>query len=308
MSNLKLTPYILILAGGISYLLVSNKVEIMDEIKHLKDLYQQEHSSEETIETIVNPIVIEEDDYRVIVEEPEEIEPEEVLVEDISDELLNNGYEFLNIDLENLVATNENSLGQIVIGDTRINYPIVQGEDNEYYLHHNLEGKESSLGTIYLDSNAKSLLNPTYELSDVNVIFGHHMRGGKMFADICNFKNQKYYDDHKFGLIYTVDGYAYKLDFFGGILVSGEDGAKIYHNDFETEEEFNEYVNYIKENSYFESDVDIQYKDKIAALVTCSYENGINGNLRYVLFAKLTKQYTNELQKTNEGINVARLH
>ena len=75
------------------------------------------------------------------------------------------------------------------------------------------------------------------------------------------------------------------------------DKCKIKINETEIilkEKNFQNYIDYILENSMISTDVEVSYEDKIVALVTCSYENGINGNLRFVVFAKMTKQYTVE--------------
>ena len=93
--------------------------------------------------------------------------------------------------------------------------------------------------------------------------------------------------------MYTSDGYAYKVDFFAGVVVDGNDDSILYTADFIDEDMFNEYIRIIRENSRFQTDIEVEFGDKIIALTTCSYETN---NSRFVLYGKLSKQYTYESQ------------
>lgn len=120
-----------------------------------------------------------------------------------------------------------------------------------------------------------------------------------MFAPICNYKSQSFYEKHPFGIVYTPDGCAYQAEFFAGVIISGKDDSELYTNDFIDEAIFDEYIRQIKSSSTFNSDVEIEFGDKILAMVTCSYEQQ---NYRYVLYAKLNKQliYKPEVVPTKE--------
>lgn len=250
---------------------------------------------ETTLETI--PESEEETIEEEVLEEESETE-EEIKVEVISDELLSLGYNFPSVDLSEPLEKNEDTCGWIIIDGTKISYPIVNAtdEENSYYAHHDLEGNETSAGTIYVDTRCNSLDNKTYDLSDVTLVYGHHMKGNKMFADLCNYMDEDYINEHPFGVIYTPDGYAYKITFFAGMRFSGESDKPIYRESLEDMDVFNEYIDSIKEASSFESDVEVSYGDKIIGLVTCEYSAGLNSNYRYGLFGILEKQYINEQQ------------
>ncbi|MCH5166686.1 MAG: class B sortase [Erysipelotrichales bacterium] len=236
------------------------------------------------------------------VEEIEEVEAEEVeVVEEeilptISDELLASGYEFQDINFDELLSINDDSCAWLTIDGTNIDYPIMYAPNKEdnYYLHRDIYGNDSSLGTLYIFSDSASLNNTQEDLSDMTLVFGHHVRGGKMFDHVFEYYNQSYYDGHPFGVIYTPDGYAFKVSFFAGIITSGEANSDIYRRYFEDEETYNEYINFLKSNSTFTSDVDLEFGDKIIGLVTCEYTAGTNS--RYVLYGVLDKQYIKEEQ------------
>lgn len=277
---------------GIKNLIIqnaTNEIESEDQIEqNIPQEITVDISNDTTLqEELINPTEAEEE------KEDETVEEQNSYY--IGSELLDSGYEFKDIDFNSLISQNEDVVGWIEIDNTSVNYPILQDEDNEYYSHHDINGNEKSNGSIFLDANNELLSNPTEELDDLNFIYGHHMANGSMFSSICNYKKQSFVDENPFFVIYTADGYAYKCDIFAGVLLDGVT-PHLYNNyqDFASEKNFQEYIDYIKENSMISTDVEVSYEDKIVALVTCSYENGINGNLRFVVFATMTKQYTVE--------------
>ena len=100
------------------------------------------------------------------VEEPseEEVIPEPVILPEEQDSyLLDNGYQFLDVDFEGLNEKNPDVVGYIQIPNTNIDYPVVQGEDNEYYLHHGLDKGELYAGSIYVDNEVDLSLGDTSE-------------------------------------------------------------------------------------------------------------------------------------------------
>lgn len=301
---LRLTPYVLVLGGASCFVVSSFKGMITDNLTNdsiLKFVNERETDieipeeeptvvfEEETKESVEENV--EESTLESTVDYPETVELEKE--EHISSELLDSGYEFLNIDFSGLKEVNEDTCAWITIDGTNINYPIVRGDDNEYYLKHNIYGESSSSGTLFVDYRNNSLENSTYDLSDFTIVYGHHMVGGKMLAQICNYKSQSYYDEHPYAVIYTPDGYAYKASFFAGVIIHGNDETAVFTSDFVDADMYDNYIDNIKENSTFESQVPIEYGDKVIALVTCSYETN---DSRYVLYAKLEKQLINTIE------------
>lgn len=297
----KLSPYVLIFTLGtgaiVNYFLEEYKGQSAYE-DLANELTNDNLTVEEPVE--VSPIP---EQKPIIEEETEEITEEvneEVNEEVYSTDLLDMGYEFKNIDFEELNQINEDSVGWIELKDTVIDYPIVQGDDNEYYLHNDINGNSSKNGTIFQDVRDGAIGSD--ELTDFNVLYGHHMASGAMFAGICNYKNPNYVNDHPFAVIYGEDGSVYQAEFFAGQVISGESDEGLYVYKFDSEQEFDDYIEGLKENSTFDTNVEIEYGDKILALVTCSYETN---NSRYVLYAKLSRQYTN-YEEINESNNYTR--
>ncbi len=309
-TTLKIAPIALIIAAIGRWTWTSGKGEIMtlfninendrflaNDNQRVEQIVDEE-VSQNTVETEDNEI---ETTPAVVVPTipsvpfPNIIEEEEF--ERTSSELYDTGVEIPQPDWDNLNAVNELSDSWIYIAGTKVNNPIVQYRDNDYYLHHDIENNDDNEGTLFIDYRDNPLSSEMSELSDVTTVYGHNQRSGRMFGTITNYKSQAFYDKWPYGIVLTENGNVYKLDFFAGIIVDGSDEANVYIPDFIDESEFNNYFDYVVSNSTFTSDCDIQYGDKIIALSTCSYEYD---NARYVLFGRLTKQLTNdqEVEKT----------
>lgn len=104
------------------------------------------------------------------------------------------------IDFKKLKSQNQDIAGWIYIRGTTIDYPIVQGKDNEEYLHQDFNKKKSSSGTIFLDNNCKKDFT-----SDNTIIYGHHMKNGTMFAQLLKFREKSFLKKHNEIMIFTPD-------------------------------------------------------------------------------------------------------
>ena len=104
------------------------------------------------------------------------------------------------IDFKKLKSQNQDIAGWIYIRGTTIDYPIVQGKDNEEYLHQDFNKKKSSSGTIFFDNNCKKDFT-----SDNNIIYGHHMKNGTMFAQLLKFREKSFLKKHNEIMIFTPD-------------------------------------------------------------------------------------------------------
>ncbi|MBO4235780.1 MAG: class B sortase [Firmicutes bacterium] len=119
------------------------------------------------------------------------------------------GYKPMNGYTQTLKTLSDDVVAWIDIYDTSIDYPIMQGKDNSEYLNRNAYGDYSLSGAIFLDS-----LNARDFSDDYNVIYGHHMSGGFMFGAIDAFEDAAYLDEHKRGLLTTIEGEMYDVTLF----------------------------------------------------------------------------------------------
>ncbi len=101
---------------------------------------------------------------------------------------------------ENLANMNANIIGWIRIDGTSINYPLLQAENNEYYLARNYLDEFATAGSIFLD------YRNDFEMDDFLIIYGHRMSYGKMFSDIVKYADAQYWAEHQTGKIYSKTG------------------------------------------------------------------------------------------------------
>lgn len=182
-----------------------------------------------------------------------------------------------SIDFSALKEMNQDVVGWIRAEGEEIDYPVVKGTDNDYYLRHLFTGESNKLGTIFMD------YRNTGDYTDGNtIIYGHNMENGSMFASILKYKDQSYYEKVPSMSLYTLHE-TYQIEFFAGIVVDGNYESIPFN--FKDSDDFQGYINMIKENSTFESKTVVEAEDKLVTLCTCSYEFD---NARYALFGKLT--------------------
>ena len=175
------------------------------------------------------------------------------------------------VDFDALAQVNGDIVGWLYVPGTVINYPVVQGDDNEYYLKHLFDGKYNSSGCIYLDCGAEG------DFTTMNsVLHGHHMKNGSMFAGICKYKDQSYFDEHPTAMLLTPDG-NYLVEFFSGYVC--EVTADAWDYDFDEA-----WLDKRIRSSYFEADVVPTTEDRVLTLSTCSYEFT---DARFVLHGRL---------------------
>ena len=183
------------------------------------------------------------------------------------------------IDWDALKALNPDFFAWIELEDSTIDYPVIQGSDNAWYLKHLPDGTYNDAGTIFIDVE-----NHTDFSDRVTVFYGHHMLDDPlMFAEVENFKNQSYYDTHQKFLIHTPDA-EYEMYPLAGYVTSGTAGY--VQLSFGSDEEYAAYVNDFIARSDFTSQETFSPSDQILMLSTCSYD--ITDG-RYVLIGKLKK-------------------
>lgn len=168
------------------------------------------------------------------------------------------------VDFASLKKLNSDVVGWIYGPGTRINYPIVQGDDNAYYLTHMFDGKENKCGSIFMDSQNAADFSSTN-----SIVHGHHMRNGSMFASLTGYEDQTYYDTHPVLWLTTPDK-SYKVELFAGFVTEADSDA--WQIEFATREEYRVWLDKMIERSAFKSDVKPGENDHILTLATCSYE------------------------------------
>lgn len=169
---------------------------------------------------------------------------------------------------ENVYLANSDFVGWVSIGGTNINYPVMQTKDNpNYYLKHSFEKTYSNYGVPYVQEDCH------IDLSDNNVIYGHHMKNGTMFSDLEKFESEDFYKQHKTVHFDTLGGYGeYEIIAVFKTVAYSEQGFQYYHFINASQgAEFDEYVTKCKELSLYDTGVTAKYGDKLITLSTCEY-------------------------------------
>lgn len=179
------------------------------------------------------------------------------------------------VDFDALQAINPQAVGWIRSDTGDINYPVVQGTDNDYYLTHLVDGTYNSNGSIFVDFRNAA------DISDRNTfIYGHNMRNGAMFASLSLYSAAGYLEMHPELVLITREE-SFSLQVFAGCVVPGN--SDLYQMTYRDDEEFASYVEKVKLLSDFSSDVQVGPQDRIVTLSTCSYDYD---DARYLLFCK----------------------
>ena len=208
----------------------------------------------------------------------------------ISREMLDAGYNFRIIDWANLKSINEDIVSYISVDGTKILFPVVQSSDNQDYVHQSIYNYYDVAGTPMVDYRTVFSNDPN-ELSDVSVVYGHHMSGSNIFGDFDKFKNQDFVNAHPFVMMYTDDGQAYRVDIFACDIISGDTDFVLHAGDFNNQQDFDEYMYTVLSKSRIQTDVEVNYGDKIITFITCDYEGT---NMRAQVIGKVTKVLVDE--------------
>lgn len=184
------------------------------------------------------------------------------------------------IDFASLREINPDVIGWIEVEaiDT-INYPIAQGEDNDFYLHRTFRKQDNFAGTIFLDH----LNRPNFSNRN-SILYGHNMKNGSMFGLLRNFREQKTYDKSPYFWIYTPTKiYKYKIFSCAEVGTYSES----YQISFPGEAAFQKYIQDAMKQSLIETGEEVTLKDTIVTLSTCTG----NEATRFIVQGKRVRTY-----------------
>lgn len=173
----------------------------------------------------------------------------------------------ITIDFDQLLARYPNAVGWLYCEGTPINYPVMQSDDNDYYLRRLPNGTYNTAGSLFTDYRCG-------EIGETNnyIIYGHNMKNGTMFSSLTKYKSQSYYDEHPVLYLYTPDG-NYKIELIAGFV--SKPTGEVYNTN-QTYEQVLEYCFH----SRFRSNTLPRNERLYIILSTCSYEYE---NARYVV-------------------------
>ena len=183
---------------------------------------------------------------------------------------------------KNLLKKNQKLIGWVKIDDTKIDYPVMQTVDNEYYLDHNLNQEYDKNGSIFMDKDC-DVLKPSTNF----IIYGHHMKSGQMFGNLDKYESEKYGKEHPyidFDTIYEHGIYKVMYVFRSRVFSEEEITFKYYQFiDAVSEKEFDSNMQEMAAMSLYDTGVTAEYGDHLLTLSTCDYQEK---NGRFVVVAK----------------------
>lgn len=218
--------------------------------------------------------------YNIFKEEQDNEEIKEELIEKVEIPEVISEEPAFKVDFEELQNINKDIVGWIVIEGTQVNYPIVQGKDNSYYLNHSYEKKWSGFGSIFMDSSSSN------DFSDYNTfIYGHHTKDGSMFGEIYKYLDVEFYKEHPYFYLYTPN-VRYKAKVFSAYVDSSDSDS--YRQLFSSKDDYKNYLNKIIKKGRYSSDAVMDFgNDKIITLYSCSREGNWTKSDRYFIHAVL---------------------
>lgn len=169
------------------------------------------------------------------------------------------------VNFDELTAINPDTIGWIRFYPQPeiISYPVVQGDDNDKYLHKTFSANENTLGAIFLNAGNNA------DFSDRNsIVYGHRMKDGSMFRHLEDYKDESFWQDNQYFYIYTIDGRELVYHIYSVATV--EDTSDTYLTSFASDEEYQTFLDMTKQDAYYDTGVDVGTDDTIVTLSTCT--------------------------------------
>lgn len=173
--------------------------------------------------------------------------------------------------VKKLQEENKDVVGWIEIEGTNINYPVLQGVDNEYYMNHNYKKEKSKNGSIFLTKDYDWSI-PSSNL----LIYGHNFNNGTMFQSLLKYADENFYKQHPIIRFTTAEEdskYEIISVFKSRVYYKSEKNVFRYYYfvNAKTEEEYNEFIKNAKKASLYDIDATAKYGEQLITLSTCSY-------------------------------------
>lgn len=192
------------------------------------------------------------------------------------------------MDLSALQAVNEDVLGWLMIPDTVISYPLLQGEDNQYYLKHTWDKEQNRIGSLFLECTNEP------DFSEFNtIIYGHNFESGVMFSELHGYKEQDFWSDHPYVYLLREDG-VYRYAVYAAF--EADVPGYVYRLNIEDEALKKEFISSSLEQSVIDTGVVPTVEDQLITLSTC-VSFGAEYDRRWVVLAVLEGEITAEAEK-----------
>lgn len=183
---------------------------------------------------------------------------------------------YMEVDFSNLKKMNEEVVAWILVNGTNINYPVVQHNDNEYYLNHSFSQSKNEAGWVFMDyRNQKDVFQKN------TIIYAHGRKNGSMFGTLKNILNSSWYKNSNNYIVKLSTLYENSLWQVFSIYKIRTTNDYI-QTDFSTDDSFLTFLDKISSRSIYDFQTTVNKDDKVLTLSTC-----FNEEEKIVLHAKL---------------------
>lgn len=168
-----------------------------------------------------------------------------------------------------LYEENKDLVGWLSIDGMKIDYPVMQNEDDKYYLHRDFYGNDSKYGCLYVREQADLDAGTNF------IIYGHNMKDGSMFGDLDLYVKESFFKEHptvSFDTLYEERTYEIVAVLRSQVYNVDDDAFKYYQfYEADTQEEFEDFYGNIKALSLYDTGVEAEFGDTFLTLSTCAY-------------------------------------
>lgn len=194
----------------------------------------------------------------------------------------NPSYPDLQVDFAALRSVNKDICAWLYIPGTDVNYPVMKGGDNSYYLTHDADGNYSPDGSLFVD-----VANSTKFTDFDTVIYGHNMSSGTMFKTLHNYEDESFWKDNRNIYVY-IPGEVLTYHVFAAYRTN--DRHIFTYNDFSDKDVRKSYLDGIFDEKFdmgtVKSDDDVDVDSCVLTLSTCC---GMDGKRWLVQAVKVAK-------------------
>ena len=170
-----------------------------------------------------------------------------------------------SFDYEALFEMNSDCIGWVTVPDTVIDYPVLQSEDDDFYLHHDFNKASKACGSIFLDSRCDIDAKKEHL-----IIYGHRMKNGSMFDALTKYEEKDFFKEHPTYTLYLRDQkFTYQVVAVYKTSIKESDAYYDYIKAENREEQLNYIANHM--DPMYQTGVEIGPDDELVSLSTCEY-------------------------------------
>lgn len=182
----------------------------------------------------------------------------------------------ISVDFDALTAVNSDVVAWLHISNTSISYPVLQGSDNQAYIHTTYQGNYSAAGSIFVDYRIQG------DFTQPNtIIYGHNMSSGTMFGTLKSYTTSSFTQSHPYFFLLTDQGYLrYEVCY---VMITSAT-SDVYRYSFDDQYSFADHIAYLAQWKSYDTGVSVTDDDKLVTLSTCT---NVSDDQRLVVIGRL---------------------